>query len=146
MKKTILLAMTLFSMTGWGMAQFPEQAYNGKGLWKDSSGKTGKYHVRMVATGTRLSGVYDYSGKRVNSSIEAKFNQHGGFDVSVSNKPVGHGYCLSVQCHYSLNFGEVVLEETVTFLPGRAYRIGSKLVGDTKVYWEEEYTAIDLEQ
>jgi hypothetical protein len=138
-----MLVITLFiGSTAYALPTIPEGQYEGKANWKDDSGKKGQYTVSATVKGEDINAKYLYSTGKATYEIQTKSTTDGFFDVLMSNKKVGEGYCLSVQCHYTAQFGNVKIEESLTFWQGHLYRVGSKNINGTSIAWEEALKAI----
>lgn len=137
MKKLIAIALILVGSTAWGMTNMPDGVYQGQGRWQDSQGQTGSYDINTSVQSNVVSSTYTFGGNTEKYEFEAKVGSNGRFDVFVGGYKVGEGYCMSVQCHYELSFGDTVIEETLTFYQDNLYRIGSKQVNGKNVTWEE---------
>lgn len=137
MKKLILTALILAGSHSWSMTNMPEGVYQGQGQWRDNQGQSGHYDIRTTVQANVVSSIYLTGESSKNYEFKAKEGSNGQFDVYVNNYPVGQGYCMTVQCHYEISFGDAVVEETLTFYQDHLYRIGSKQTGDKSVNWEE---------
>lgn len=136
--KKLVAVLVLASSTAWGMTNIPDGAYQGQGRWNDNQGQNGSYDVTASVKSGVITSKYTTAGQTEIYEFEAKAGSHGTFEVLVAGQKVGDGYCMSVQCHYAISYGDTKLEETMTFYQDHFYRIGSKLVNGQKlVTWEE---------
>lgn len=134
-KSIVLSTLALIAGSAMAMTSLPDGSYNGKGFWKDQDGKTGTYTVQTQIKSNVITNTYDYNGQSKSFTMEAPLDQNGFFPVKMNGASVGDGYCMDVQCHYSVSADQ--LEETDTFYQGHLYRLGSKVVAGKKIVWEE---------
>ena len=64
------------------------------------------------------------------------FNVASGDEGNLS----GAGYCMDVQCHYEISSSK--LEETITFVGDKMYKLGSKMDHGKVVAWQEALTLV----
>ena len=136
MLKSILIALLIGSSAN-ALPTIPDGTYEGAANWKDSQGRSGQYKVSTYAQGSAFLSSYFYNTGKAIYAFRMEETGHGFFDVMYDGKKVGEGQCLSVQCHYTAHFGDVVLEETLTFWQGNLYKMGSKKINGVTVTWEE---------
>ena len=135
--KAIITALILVGSSAMAMTNMPDGVYKGQGRWNDNQGQTGSYDISATVKADVVSSTYTHKGQTDKYEFEAKPGANGQFDVLVGGHKVGEGYCMSVQCHYAISFGDTELEETLTFYQDNFYRIGSKRVNGKVVTWEE---------
>jgi hypothetical protein len=110
-------------------------AYLGKGQWRDSTAESGEYVVSTRVKNGIFSSRYSFNGATENWEFTILPGQNSTFKVLVKGVEVGDGYCFQVQCHYQIYTGS--LEETLTFEGDRLYKVGSKVLGGVRVFWQE---------
>ncbi len=135
--KKLIAVLVFASSAAWGMTNMPDGVYQGQGKWTDNQGQTGGYDVTASVQSGVVSSKYTFGGQTKTYEFETKAGSNGNFEVLVGGQKVGEGYCMSVQCHYGISFGDTELEETLTFYQDHFYRIGSKRVNGKIVTWEE---------
>lgn len=135
--KSILTALLFIGSYAMAMTTLPEGSYQGQGRWADGKGQTGGYELEVTVRSDVVSSAYDFDGQAKTFAFEAKLDANGQFDVLVGGQKMGSGYCKSVQCHYSISFGETDMEETLTFYQDHLYRLGSKRENGKAITWEE---------
>ncbi len=140
MKKVIAIIALLVGTQAFGMTNVPNGEYEGEGRWRDDQGQAGSYVVETSISSGMVSSTYEFNGQTEVFEFEAKPDSNGFFDVHAYGNEVGKGYCMSVQCHYELMFGNTTVEETLTFWQSNLYRVGSKVVDGKHVIWEESLT------
>lgn len=136
MKTLMTLAMFL-SLSAHALTELPAGTYQGGGRWRDKDGDTGTYKTSAVVQNNRILTTYEFEEGKRTLEMELALDKKGFFPVKVAGHEVGSGYCLSAQCHYSLSYGRVKVEETLTFHEGNFYRLGSKREGSSLIIWEE---------
>lgn len=117
-------------------AAIQEGEYRGQGQWKNQQGQDGKYLVTTTVEGAQIRSSYQYEGGQKFWEFEISGMNSGTFDIYSEGLKVGEGYCYDVQCHYSAFNG--ALEETLTFVRGSLYKLGSKDSREGKIIWQEE--------
>ncbi len=140
MFKTIIASL-LIGTTAYALPTIPEGQYDGKANWKSDSGKNGQYTTSVTVKGDSIAADYTHPSSKATYSFETKPTNNGFFDVIVNSQKVGQGYCLTVQCHYTADFGNVKIEESLTFWQGHLYRVGSKNINGVIIAWEEALKA-----
>ncbi len=138
MKVSLFVIATLLSTQAWS-GVLPDGNYTGKGLW-NSPLKQGSYDTTTNIKGNVISAKYTLEdGAQKDWTFEISPTDGKFFKVRAKDHEVGQGYCLShaTVCHYQINVGSMVLEETITFMDGKLYRFGSKTDDDGKVMWQE---------
>jgi len=135
--KTMILALAVAaSANGFALTAFPQGSFHGQGRWSDSTGKSGQYSVETKTSANSVASHYRFGSETRDWNFSAAFKQ-GFFDVMSGGRELGQGYCQSVQCHYQVDFGGGSLEETLTFVDGKLYKVGSKKVSGITISWEE---------
>ena len=121
--------------------------YSGGGDWASEDGTSGHYSVstKVFAPAadavSSVGSVYHYDNKEESWGFAILPGANGFFLVAAGEAEgsiVGQGYCFEVQCHYTAFDGK--LEETLTFVDGKLYKIGSKSFGKSKIKWQEALT------
>lgn len=139
MKVRFLFLSLFLSLPSW--ASLPETgSYQGSAQWMGMSGSQGQYEVSVTIKDHSIESHYQYDGQSYTLKLDLGFDKHGFFKVMIDGMEVGSGYCAGIQCHYSLETlapGAQEVEETLTFVENRLYRIGSKGTGEGKVAWNE---------
>lgn len=135
--KSLITALLFVSSAAMGMTNMPDGVYQGQGRWSDNKGNTGGYDISASVKSNVVASTYNYGSETKQYDFEVKPAANGHFDVLVSGHKVGEGYCMTVQCHYTVNFGNTELEETLTFFQEKFYRIGSKKESGAVITWEE---------
>ena len=122
--------------SGMAIASKPQSAvYNGSGHWRNSVMESGTYEATTTVAEGSISSNYTFNGQTISWNIKMLPDPTGNFDILVDDKKVGSGYCLEAQCHYQIE--EIDLEETLTFIDKRLYKVGSKSKAGVKVVWAE---------
>lgn len=139
--KALIATFIFASSSAMAMTNMPDGTYQGEGRWSDNQGETGHYEVSVNIESDTVSSSYSFdSGQTGEYEFQTTGSAHSQFDVLVGGIRVGEGYCMSVQCHYSISLGNKVLEETLTFYEDNLYRIGSKRLDSVVITWEESMT------
>jgi len=142
--KTIFLTILFASGTTFAMPNIPDGSYEGKASWKDSQGNQGRYDISIEVEKEKVRSTYDYGSSTIVYEFTARADANGFFAVESNGQDVGSGYCMNVQCHYTAKFGDMELEETLTFWQGRLYRVESKKVNGLFVAWEEATKKVEM--
>jgi hypothetical protein len=114
--------------------------YAGQGEWVSQDGQKGHYLV----TTTVMDGVMKSSYKWAEQGSEWTFTMlpfgDNFFKVAsgADGQIVGEGYCFDVQCHYTAFGGN--LEETLSFVDGKLYKLGSKKEQSLNIKYQEALT------
>ncbi len=138
--KSLIVTILLVGSSVMGMTNRPDGVYQGQGRWRDNQGQSGDYDITSSVKAGLVSSTYTFNGQSKKYEFEAKTGLNDSFDVLVGGHKVGEGYCMSVQCHYSISYGGAKLEENLTFYENYFYRIGSKQVDGKVTTWEESMT------
>ncbi len=138
---SILGSSLLFPAMGLAENALTNGHYTGRGQWHDSSGQTGEYDVQTVIDEQGVSSTYEWGGgetRRFAMKLEPTGSK--SFSVKLAEQSVGWMYCMDVQCHLDLIFdANQNLEETLTFVDGKLYKLGSKsLPNGSRVFWQED--------
>ena len=117
--------------------------YSGTGDWSAEDGSSGHYRVTTSVMGAAISSistVYTFDGKTETWEFSILPTTNGFFKIvsGAEGQIVGEGYCYEVQCHYAAFDGK--LEETLTFVDGKLYKVGSKAFGASRIKWQEALT------
>lgn len=148
MKKLLLLALLFVIPAIANIKDIPSGTYKGQGYWKDVNGNKGNYSIEMVIEGTMLiqTLVFETGGVVKDSSL-ANFNSNGFYELlDLETKAViGSGYCGSVWCHGTFQSqGLSDAEETMAFVDGNIFRLGSAIGEDgAKFFWEDASKKVD---
>jgi hypothetical protein len=112
--------------------------YQGEGQWRDNAGNSGEYSVRTEVSPDQVQSEYRWSAETRHWGF-AMQNQSVGFYAITDNfGSSGSMYCYSVQCHYEFNTARLTTEETLSFVDGKLYKLGSKRMPNGLVIsWEE---------
>ncbi len=144
LKTALLLSTTTTIPTLAANGPMPQGSYEGKGRFlSDHQGALdqGEYLVDTQIKDYIYTATYRFNGESKTLSFSMKPDTIASFDIYSTNgstpERIGQGYCLSVQCHYSLKIDQTKIEETLTFYEGHLYKVGSKVLGKTRVIWEE---------
>lgn len=131
--------LTVFLMTSAALAlpNIPDGQYEGHAKWQDDTGNKGSYSISIFTQKDVLMTTYKYADKTAIYSFRIEETSNGFFNVFHNGTKVGSGYCMSVQCHYSADFGGVAIEESLTYWQNNLYRLGSKKVNGISIAWEE---------
>lgn len=148
MKKFMTLALlTATALPALAMESLPDGRFSGRGAYRTENGESGHYKVETAIAANTMKSTYTFTvnGQDQTKVVEFKaaFDKNGYFDLLMADHVIGEGYCLDVQCHYSLNVGPLRLEETLTFWQGHLYRLGSKSDKTGRKSWQEDLTAVN---
>lgn len=135
--KTLILTIVFATGSAFAMPNIPDGNYEGKASWKDSQANKGTYAIKIEVKDRSIKSHYDYGEHSKVYEITTSADANGFFSVLSSGKKVGSGYCMNVQCHYTAVFGDVEMQETLTFWQGNLYRVGSKKINGSTIAWEE---------
>ncbi len=131
----VSLAIGLMSSLALGDAWTPGN-YTGHGVWRDTAGHSGLYEVVTVLTADSMSSNYAFAEGVAAVSLSLQRTGDGFYSLIDAEKTSGNMYCYDVQCHYELGAGSV--EETLSFVDGKLYKLGSKLGSDGRtIIWQE---------
>lgn len=117
------------------MTEFPEGEFLGLGSYSTSEGDEGDF-ASYADIGSDYWVISHYMNNKIHTYTSFfYFDDNGFFDVEVTKVKedgeeetfYGRGYCRSVQCHYAIDLGDSIIEETATFLQAknRIYWLGS---------------------
>ena len=140
MKVTMMLAALVSTPIVAG--PIIDGGYLGKGQWRDSTAESGHYAVSTAIKNGIISSSYSFDGETENWEFTVLPGQSDTFKVLVKGEEVGDGYCFQEQCHYQIYPGS--LEETLTLDGDRLYKVGSKVHGGVKVFWQENLSKSTL--
>ena len=135
--KTLILTILLATGSAFAMPNIPDGNYEGKASWKDSQDNKGTYGIKIKVENRTIKSTYNYGTHTIVYEFSVSADGNGFFTVQSGGKEVGNGYCMNVQCHYKAVFGDVEMQETLTFWQGNLYRVGSKKVNGHTIAWEE---------
>lgn len=162
MKKLVVSLCALFSISLLAdttpMTSLPEGEYLGLGAYTTNWGDEGTFSS-YAYVGSDFWEVSHYIDGEVRTyGAFFNFDDNGFFDIEMTYVDENgdeqtvkeRGYCRSVQCHYALNFGEKIVEETVSFVTreDKIYWVGSvQPHGDSEddlaVSWEVAMARMD---
>lgn len=125
------------------MTRLPDGSYQGKGDWYGASGHSGAYMVVTKIESNELTTSYQFDNQKETLTFHVVFDSSGTFVIEMKSAVVGKGYCMSTQCHYSIQSPNVDMEETITFFQGHLYKLGSKTVNGEEVHWEEAMNGVN---
>lgn len=140
MKNLILTGAIFMMVSTTALAAFPVGKYKGRGHWQDDKGRAGVYDILAFSNGTSIESTYSFNSQTKSFKLEVTNDKNGFFDVTIAGNRVGEGYCMTVQCHYTLPASS--LEESVVFWNGHLYRVGSKVENGLKIRWEEDLSQV----
>jgi hypothetical protein len=137
-KMAILLLSLFFAQVSMGdecvpdpITSFPEGRYLGAGYYGTNTGDAGDFstYAEIYSDGWEVACYID-NGNLISSSAFFNFDDFGFFDVEIDTEQgtyYGNGYCRAVQCHYAVDLGDKILEETISFITweNRLYVVGS---------------------
>lgn len=141
MFKVLILALTVVAggsaAANTALPLIPQGSYSGKANWRSVDGQSARYTVSATVKDGTITSIASHSNRQDTYAITTKATSNGFFDVYINGDKVGLGYCLSVQCNYSVKVGSMVLEESLTFWHGQLYRVGTKRGPGYQIAWEE---------
>ena len=128
----------LLSSLALGMDAFPEATFTGSGVKQFPDGKSKSYQISMRSHASQLDFRYEFPGiDPIDFSLQFTFEKNGFFKVG----EIGSGYCGKNSCHWQVKLGVDDTEEwTLFFNENRLEKLGSRLHGGEKNYWEELLT------
>lgn len=120
--------------------------FEGKGNWQGPGGSSGSYAVETTVAGDVVTSRYVWSqeGGDRKESATARFVAKDGpfFDVvNEKGEPTGSGFCVEDSCHYRVETGSLVIEETIRFSAGSLEKLGAKKGPGFQVAWKETLKA-----
>jgi hypothetical protein len=128
--------------SGLAYADVPTSGnYEGKGQWRDSSGNSGEYTVETIISSEEIESRYGWASGSRNWGFSLQNQSVGFYAVTDNFGTEGKMYCYSVQCHYEFVSAHLTTEETLSFVDGKLYKLGSKrMPNGTVVTWQEALT------
>lgn len=135
MTKCVLLISFFLSTGLLAMDGFPLGEFSGTGVKRFPDGTSKNYEVTMKSTGMALDFTYVFPGiSPIGFSLAMTFEKNGFFKVG----NIGEGYCGEKMCHWQVSLGADDVEEwTLTFIENRVEKLGSRIHGTAKNFWEE---------
>lgn len=143
MFKVLLTTIALIAGSHAGAAVIKDGSFTGKGDWKDQAGNKGQYEADVQIQNNRISSVYRFPSSSMTVDLQLEVDNNEFFKVSMNGQEVGSGYCIGIQCHFSVTVEDCTVEETMTFYDNHLYRLGSKTEGGTLITWVE---ALDVKE
>lgn len=136
MKKLVVILLALLANSSIGVPDpivgFPEGHYLGLGYFGTNAGDKGEYstYADIHPDWWKVS-HYMEDGGLFSFNAYFSFDENGFFDVALEDEygdyHYGSGYCRSVQCHYAIDLGDRIIEETLSFVTWQntLYVVGS---------------------
>lgn len=147
MRRMLATGVGVLLAVGSAWAGLPAQGtFTGTGDWKGPGGSTGSYTVETTISGDVVTSRYVWpqkGGDRKESTTLRFATKDGPFFDLVNEKgePAGGGFCVEELCHYRIETGSLVVEETIRFLPDSLEKLGAKKGPGFQVAWKETLKA-----
>ena len=130
----------------------PSGRFVGRADWFDETGASGDYDATLIieigddSFILQARHVFDNGDPDTNSRFELSPVTSKLFTVTAEGHRVGKGYIVNGFCHYTLVFGENIVENNITWSDGLMFVYGSatRNAAGRHIAWKEQLTKEDF--